>query len=164
MQWTPILGHWLPVIWYSIAALAKAKLLPLAKFLTRLLVLFASCQITLTTDYPKFCVGIPVVRTDGVQSRDCLTHGARLHCSAIRTSRPNCSSLKSRVRFSQERLSVLMHCICTPISHRPSDIYFLTEFSGKNVTGSANFPPGCPFCQVNVLTLSTVHKCFMLGL
>ena len=32
----------------------------------------------------------------------------------------------------------------TPLCNRPSGIYILNGFSEKNVTGSANFPPGCP--------------------
>ena len=33
----------------------------------------------------------------------------------------------------------------TALCNRPSGIYILAGVFGKNVTGSANFPPGCPF-------------------
>ena len=109
---------------------------------------------------------------DGVQSRDChifrmgslphfLTHGAPLHCSAIRTSRPNCSSLKSGVRFTSQFW-------CTAFAHPsvtdPVTSIFSPGFQEKTSPGWQVFHQVVPFCQVNVLPFSTAHKWFMLGL
>ena len=33
----------------------------------------------------------------------------------------------------------------TSLCNRPTGMYILTGFSEKNLTGSAKFPPGCPF-------------------
>ena len=65
-----------------------------------------------------------------------LSHGAPLRALGARKLR--CQNwptklfiLEEQGHLSQERPSVLMRCICTPICNRPSDIYFLTRFSGK---------------------------------
>ena len=43
----------------------------------------------------------------------------------------------------------------------PKEIYIFTGFSEKNVTGSADFPPGCPFLSGRCFALFTGDICWV---